>query len=90
MQVKDYCTLVPDYIKGVYVGDCCKKHDNMVGEKGTYNPFTPHIVFFKCMKSKVSISYSLLYAVGGTLGSWLKYPYFAYKKYNYRKQNEGK
>ena len=61
----------------------------MVGEKGTYNPITPHIEFFKCLKKTgLGMELVLLYTFFGTLFSIYKYPYFAYKKYKWRKKND--
>ena len=84
--MKDYCSSSPESIDGIDLSKCCKKHDNMVGEAGTYNPFTPHIAFYKCLKDTgISYGYVLLYTVFGTLFSWVKYPHFAYRQYLYRK-----
>ncbi len=85
---RDYCSGVSDSIQNIYVGDCCKLHDNMVGQAGTYNPVTPHIAFYKCLKAKgLSFGWVALYTLGGTIFSLYKYPYLAYKKYKYRKEN---
>ena len=84
--MKDYCSSSPESIDGIDLSTCCKLHDNMVGEAGTYNPVTPHIAFYKCLKETgVGYGYVLLYTVFGTLFSMYKYPYLAYKKYLYRR-----
>lgn len=84
---KDYCTAWFEDLRGHEIGQsCCKKHDNAVGAKGTYNPITPHIDFFNCLRNQgVNIWLSSLTAIGGTIFSWIKYPYFAYRIYKYRK-----
>ena len=83
----DYCTAFPDKVEGIEIGQtCCKKHDNMVGERGTYNPFTPHIEFYKCLRGQgISLPMRSLITFGGWFFSWIKYPYFVYKIYMYRK-----
>jgi len=84
---KDYCSGVSEFIQNIYVGDCCKAHDNAVGQAGTYNPFTPHIAFYKCLDNRVKRNLAIFYTIGGTIGSWWKYPYLAIKIYKYRKVN---
>lgn len=89
MMKNDYCTAFPDTIEGIEIGQtCCKKHDNMVGQAGTYNPFTPHIAFFKCLRNNgISMHMSIIITFGGTFFSWIKYPWLAYTIYKYRKAN---
>ena len=85
--MKDYCSGSPESIDGIDLSPCCKLHDNMVGQAGTYNPITPHIEFYKCLKTTgIHYGYVLLYTFFGTLFSVYKYPYLAYKKYKYRQQ----
>ncbi len=84
---KDYCTLFPETFRGIDISPCCKKHDNEVGEKGTYSPLTPHIAFYRCLKEKgLSFGWSFAIALAGGLMSSVKYPYFAYKKWVYRRE----
>jgi len=85
---KDYCSSFPEEIEGIKIGQtCCKKHDNEVGEKGNYNPITPHINFYNCLRGRgVSLKWTIIITFGGTIFSLIKYPLFVYKKYNYRKQ----
>jgi hypothetical protein len=84
--IKDYCSASPESINGIDLSRCCKLHDNMVGQAGTYNPITPHIAFYKCLKgTRLGRGYVILYTFFGTLFSVYKYPYLAYKKYQYRK-----
>ena len=49
--MKDYCTLFPEYWyqwdtwyswKRIYIGDCCKKHDDNCSTK----------IFIECLRSK--------------------------------------
>jgi hypothetical protein len=84
---KDYCSVFYEEVEGIEIGQtCCKKHDNEVGEAGTYNPITPHINFYKCLKDKgVSLYLTILITIGGTIFSIYKYPLLCYKKYLYRK-----
>ena len=85
---KDYCSGSPESINGIDLSKCCKLHDNMVGEAGTYNPITPHIEFYKCLKNTgIGLGYVWLYTIGGAVFSLYKYPYLAYKKYKWRKNN---
>lgn len=56
----------------------------MVGQAGTYNPITPHMEFYKCLRDRVSLGWSVLYTIGGAFGSWWKQPYLWYKIYKYR------
>ena len=83
---KDYCSSAPEYVDGIYLGGCCKEHDNAVGQAGTYNPITPHIDFYKCLKKTgLKSIYVVTYTMIGAFFGLIKYPYFAYKKYKYRK-----
>lgn len=84
---RDYCTCFPEDIAGIYIGDCCKKHDNEVGEKGTYNPITPHINFYNNLKEKnVPLHWCVIITLGGTIFTWVRQPIFWYKIYKYRKE----
>lgn len=60
--MKDYCTWFPDNWKGVYIGDCCKIHDE---ECSTSK-------FLKCLYKKVGL-HSVYITAGGALGCWIKY-----------------
>lgn len=85
--MKDYCSCFPEKIEGIFIGLCCKKHDNEVGQAGTYNPVRPHINFYKCLKSKgVSLKWRSLITFGGAFFSWIKQPWLWYKIYKYRKK----
>ncbi|MEE8588944.1 MAG: hypothetical protein V3S80_06340 [Sulfurimonadaceae bacterium] len=82
---KDYCSGFPSIIEGIEINTCCKKHDNEVGQAGTYNPVTPHINFYKCLREQgVGLMWRSIITLGGAVLSLYKYPYFAYKKYKYR------
>jgi len=85
---KDYCTLLPERIRGVFIGDCCKLHDNETGEKGSYNPLVAIKVFWDCLIEKVQFWLAVSIVSLGTVISIIRYPYFVYKKYKYRK-NKG-
>ena len=87
-QLKDYCSSFPEDIRGKEIGQsCCKYHDQDVGQAGTYNPITPHIKFYKCLKTQgVNLWMRSLITAGGTFFSWVKYPYFAYRIYKYRQK----
>ena len=84
----DYCSGVPEKFQGVKVGQtCCRAHDNAVGQAGRYNPITPHIDFFKCLKkSGIGLWLVIILTIGGALFTWWKQPYLWYKKWNYRNQ----
>lgn len=86
--MKDYCSYFPEEVQNQEIGQtCCKQHDNDVGEAGTYNPVTPHIKFYKCLRSRnVTCTWATIITIGGTIGSWIKYPYFVYTIYKYRKE----
>ena len=58
--MKSYCCCFTEMFLGHYIGLCCKKHDNNVGQAGTYNPITPHILFFKCLKRKKFKKFNLI------------------------------
>ena len=95
----DYCTASPDKLFGFTTKFCCKKHDNMVGQAGTYNPITPHISFFVCLfkltvlepknwfMKLIGLVITIIYTVFGAIFSWIKYPWLAYSIYQYRKAN---
>jgi hypothetical protein len=82
---KDYCSAINEYIDGVYIGDCCKKHDNECGEKGSYGILNSVIIFYNCLINRIDLTRTIIIVFGGTLFYILKYPYLAYKKYLYRK-----
>jgi len=83
---KDYCSHFPETWEDIEIGQsCCKRHDNEVGQAGTYNPITPHINFFKCLRNKgISLPSTIMITFGGTLFSFIKLPYLYHKKYKYR------
>lgn len=84
--MKDYCTCFPESIESINISSACKRHDNQVGEAGTFNPVTPHIDFYKDLKKLgVSTKWCIIITLGGTIFSTIKYPYFAYKKFKYRR-----
>ncbi|WP_428737911.1 hypothetical protein [Sulfurimonas sp.] len=88
--MKSYCCCFADVFFGEYVGLCCKKHDNNVGQAGTYNIVMPHITFFKCLlKHKIPLQWAIPATLSATVGVWLMQPYFWYKIYRYRKKRGG-
>ena len=53
--------------------------------RGTYNPITPHIAFYKCLKNVgVGLFWRSIITLGGTILGLIIYPYAAYAKYKYR------
>ena len=88
--MKDYCSSFPETIQGIEIGQtCCKKHDNEVGRAGTYNPITPHINFYRCLRKQgVSLPWTIIITFGGTIFSLYKYPLLAYKKYKWRSRKD--
>jgi len=86
--MKSYCCCFTEIFLGHYIGLCCKKHDNTVGQAGTYNPITPHIVFYKCLKRQnIPFGWRAGMIFGAVVGSWIKQPYLWYKIHKYRKIN---
>jgi len=86
---RNYCTGFSDTFKSVDISQCCKNHDNECGMRGTYNPFTPNIHFYKCLKQKdISFAWRSIITLGGILGFIIKMPYLYYNKYKYRKYGE--
>lgn len=85
-----YCTLLPDTIKGINISSACKLHDNLCGMRGVgYNPLTTIKPFYdKLIECGLSKKLSIAITIGGTLGYLIKYPYLAYKKYQYRKNSQ--
>lgn len=83
---KDYCSFFPDTFAGIYIGDCCKKHDNECGEKGSFNFIEHQTNFFECLNRRLDNKiFSLIITLGGSFFCLLKYPYFIYKKIKYKK-----
>jgi len=85
--MRDYCTMFPERWEDIEIGQsCCKQHDIEVGEAGTYNPVTPHINFYNCLKNRgISFKSRLPIALAAAIGSLVRYPYFVYRKYMYRR-----
>lgn len=80
---------LPSTIKGKDIGSACKLHDNLCGMRGSYNPLTTIKPFYnKLIECGLSKKLSVAITIGGTLGHLIKYPYLAYKKYQYRKNSE--
>ena len=61
--MKKYCSGIPDIIKGVFIGDCCKIHDTTCSTSK----------FYKCVNSRLGKSLGILIASGGAVGCWFKY-----------------
>lgn len=76
---KDYCTWFPEYIRNIYIGDCCKEHDYNVVRK-TVKFSTKK--FYKCLREKNGVGrfWATIIAFGGTVGHIVKYPIFYYKR----------
>lgn len=88
---KSYCCCFTEVFLGCYIGQCCRKHDNHVGQAGTYNPITPHIAFYKCLKKqKVPFGWRMGMVFGGVVGAWFKQPLLWYKIYKYRKKQKAR
>ena len=86
---RDYCTCFPDYWEHIDIHTACKAHDNRVGMRGTYNPFIPHIMFYKDLRELgVTKRWSVIIALGGAVFTWVRQPYFWYKIYKFRKTKE--
>lgn len=82
---KDYCTCFFEEWEGIDISPFCRNHDNNVGEKGTYNPFTPHIQFYKDLRDGgISIYSRVPIVFMATIFTWIRQPYFWYRIYKYR------
>lgn len=64
MYKDDYCTWFPETIFGVYIGDCCKIHDEECSTRQ----------FFNCLKERIGTLHALWITLGGAIGCWVKYP----------------
>ena len=72
---KDWCTNFPEYwyqwyrygIRKVYIGDECKKHDNIDGKGCSSHAFA------KGLWSKRVIGGTLIFAIA-SIACWYKYP----------------
>lgn len=69
----DWCTAIPDTIRGVYIGDpCCKNHDLTLSTSRFY------VCLYKKFRTKLSKSESKLWATiittGGAGGCWVRCP----------------
>jgi hypothetical protein len=86
--VKDYCTMFPEKVQNNEIGEsCCKQHDDDVAL--TYNLIKPHTKFYRCLRSRnVTLTWATIITLGGAIGTYIKYPYFAYCIYKKRKINE--
>ena len=69
---KDYCTFFPEYwikvsflfkVTRVYIGDCCKKHDNDCSTRK----------FFLCLKGKIGEVFASIIGFFGSTGCWWKF-----------------
>lgn len=74
--MKDYCTLFPEYwfvkftsVK-VYIGACCKNHDNSCSTRK----------FYLCLKDKIGKFHATYIGFGGSIGCWFKYTKFMLNK----------
>lgn len=61
--IKDWCTCFPENWRGVYIGDCCKLHDETLG---THK-------FYACLKNKIGWFHASYITLGGAIGAWVKY-----------------
>ena len=73
--VKDYCSFVPDYINGFYVGSACKSHDenyyNQIGRKDADKQFLSDLL--RLGSGKLFKAKCYLYYFGVRLFGWLFY-----------------
>ena len=82
-----YCNcLKGDKLFGVDISKACHLHDQLCGERGSYNPLGTIKPFYEALRScGLNKTLSVVITIGGTLGYLIKYPYLAYKKWQYRK-----
>lgn len=64
MVMKDYCSYFPEYWRKIYIGDCCKIHDDSCGTHS----------FFNCLKTKITRVESFIITIGGAIGCWFIQP----------------
>jgi len=83
---KDFCTLFFENYRGVYIGDCCKKHDIECGFSGSYSIKKSIDIFYNCLINKIDKFSAIMITAGGTIGYIVKYPYLFIRKYKYRKK----
>lgn len=86
--MKDYCSMFPDIFMGKNLNGCCKKHDNDCGQRGDFNFIRHQIDFYKCLRTKLNIFWSIIITFGGTVLCLLKSPWLIYKKIKYRLENK--
>ena len=55
--------MFPEEIEGVYIGDCCKEHDETCSAAK----------FFKCLSGKVSKGMAYIITIGGALGCFFRF-----------------
>jgi len=75
MEKKDWCTKFPEYwyswsFKKIYIGDCCKKHDDVDDDRGGCDS----TAFMKCLLNKRIMGGSMIFAMA-SLACWVKYPF---------------
>ena len=76
---EDWCTGFPEVVQNQEIGQsCCKQHDHDVTR--TFNLITPHTKFYRCLRSRnVTWTWATIITIGGAIGTYVKYPYFAYR-----------
>lgn len=69
---KDFCSFFPEHVyivvkwfrlKRVYIGDCCKGHDEDCSFKR----------FFKCIAEIAGKVWAVIIATGGEIGCWTRH-----------------
>lgn len=68
--MRDYCTLSPDYINGIYIGDVCAIHD-MDYEQKTMKRSLADKIFYYNLKQYVGRFWASVYYVGVRLFGWI-------------------
>ena len=77
---KDWCTSFPEHWvswrfswkpwKVIYIGDCCKKHDNVDDENGGCATHD----FIECLMTQHVVG-AIFIALGASIACWVKYPF---------------
>ena len=68
--MKDFCSWFPENVWGVYIGDCCRIHDEGCSTSK----------FYECLSRKIDIFSSALIVGGGAIGCWIKYTSSMWRK----------
>lgn len=66
--MKDYCTMFPEYVFKIYIGNACRGHDDTCSTTRFYKNLVEDL-----KPLTFNHELSALIAVGGAIGCWVKY-----------------